>query len=56
MPSMSISTEARAKSLPARSGITESTVIETILDPASLDCTPSIATIIDQGRERSLPR
>src|ERR1700730_3443472 len=43
MPSMSMSTEASAKSLPARSGVTESTVIETRLDPASFDCTPSIA-------------
>jgi hypothetical protein len=41
-PSMSISTEASAKSLPARIGVTESTVIETRLDPASFACIPSI--------------
>jgi hypothetical protein len=41
-PSMSISTDASAKSLPARIGVTKSTVIETMLDPASFDCTPSI--------------
>ena len=54
-PSMSISTEASAKSLPARIGVTETTVIETRLDPASFDCTPSIGNIVDQGGQRSLP-
>jgi hypothetical protein len=41
LPSMSISTEAKAKSLPARTGVTERTVIETMLDPVSLSWEPS---------------
>jgi hypothetical protein len=56
MPSMSISTEASAKSLPARSGVTESTVIETRLDPASFDCTPSISIAAIGEGQHSLPR
>ena len=39
-PSMSISTDASAKSLPARIGVTKRTVIETMLDPASFGCMP----------------
>jgi len=37
------------KKLAARIGVTESTVIETRLDPASFDCTPSIGAMPRSG-------
>ena len=41
-PPTLILTEARAKSLPARIGVAESTVIKTVLEPASSSCSESI--------------
>jgi hypothetical protein len=56
LPSMSISTEAKAKSLPARTGVTERTVIETMLDPVSLSWEPSIESTSIGGARHSLTR
>src|ERR1700722_6905462 len=49
-PPMLISTEARAKSLPARIGVTQSTVIKTVLEPASSSCRESIEAL-DGGED-----
>jgi hypothetical protein len=52
---MSISTDANANSFFTRAGVTESTVIETVLETAwsgSLDWARFIATTPDRGKHR----